>query len=173
MRLRAQKKRSRRSRRRVRVPPLMRLSPGLRRVVASALFVLYTAFAVVSGGLAECHESDGSVRIEWRGAACCVPGVPSAPASEVSASLSTPPGDGGDCDGCEDHSIAQGVTATPVRTGQSESGQAPDLPTPPASPTVCSASPVPSDLVALSARQRCAPLPPPPLAALRTVVLRC
>ena len=148
----------------------MHIAPPVQRAVATFLFVLYTACVVLGGGIVRCREADGSVSIEWRGAACCdpqpAPEVPAAPVADVTAEAPA------DCTGCEDEALTKGLASVAARktaTGDVETAKAP----------VHAAAAFPAERFAFLPHDARRPerlrarIPPPPLLALRSVVLRC
>lgn len=149
----------------------MRLAPHFQRAVATFLFVLYAACAVLGGGIVRCYEADGSVSIEWRGAECCAPQtVPADAGSPAIGAADEDPGP--DCAGCEDETLTKSLASVAARKttpGDLEAKRAPDL-------AACAVAPVRAAFVPESFRRPArlpAPIPPPPLLALRSVVLRC
>jgi hypothetical protein len=148
----------------------MRIAPSVQRAVATFLFVLYTACAVLGGGLVRCREADGSVAIEWRGAACC--GSPQAPEVAPAPVADVPDDAPAECAGCEDEALTKSLASVAVR--KSASG---DIETSKAPVHVAAACPadratfLPHD--ARRPERLRIPIPPPPLLALRSVVLRC
>ena len=148
----------------------MRIAPPVQRAVATFLFVLYTACVVLGGGIVRCREADGSVSIEWRGAACCdtqsAPEVPAVPADDVAADAPD------ECAGCEDETLTKGLASIAVRKtapGDIETAKAPVHVAATFSPDRVWFAPQDARR---PARIR-APIPPPPLLELRTVVFRC
>jgi len=141
-----------------------------RRLVASLLVVAYATIAALGGALVRCQEADGSVGVEWRGSGCCLPSLPigsEAPAAAATASIEDV-----DCEGCSDEALTDTLASARTRGSAPGSVKAPDVP---ALPPVLfvAAGPVFFDSATHWSRQLRAPLPPPQLAAIRTVVLHC
>lgn len=149
------------------LPALRR--PGWRRGVACLLLAVYVLFAVAGVGLVQCHEEDGTVATEWRGADCC--DFASAPAHGAepgdASNVSTPDAD--DCGGCRDVSVARLIESPrtltraevpPLDAAVTLSALAWSMRT----PGLADAAPV--------LPRSMPPADPPPLAAIRTVQLR-
>jgi hypothetical protein len=142
-------------------------------MAASCLLVLYAVFAVCSGAFVRCHEADGSTHIEWRGAGCCAHeparDVDFAPDARVSA------GDrDADCDGCRDEAFTDGeASAASVRRPQVPADDAQKRIADVACAVPLDRGPRIASASAATTRAPVPPIPPPRLAALRTVVLRC
>lgn len=144
---------------------------ALRRVVAALVLALYVVVTLAGGALVVCQEQDGRTTLEWRGARCCTQDESPAAAGER-VSARAPDADEGDCEECVDAPVASLLTSTaaPAKRIASE-------PAPLAAPAVdasiwtaavgapCAELPLP--------RLGAPPSPPPRLAHLRTVVLRC
>ena len=130
----------------------------------------YATVAVLGHALVRCQESDGSVNIEWRGTNCCVPiTTPNSTHCAMSAESSE---SGGDCGGCRDEPIADEFATTRTPVPPTERTQVPDAPAPVPALAVHSWATVGFNWTTCPSYVR-APIPPPPLAAIRTVVLRC
>jgi hypothetical protein len=149
----------------------MRIAPPVQRAVATFLFVLYTACTVLGGGLVRCREADGSVSLEWRGSECCMPlpetGGPSAPVVDADGDDPQP-----DCAGCEDELFTRSLASFAARkapAGEAEAAKAAVAVAAIASPPRFAFTPAGDD----RPRRVRAPIPPPPLLGLRSVVLRC
>jgi hypothetical protein len=147
------------------------MRPGLRlrRLLASALLVVYATVAVAGAMLVRCHELDGAVRLEWRGAGCCETTSPAG--DDDCAASASAPGESDDCGGCTDQNFSDSMSATKSRDSKSERVQAPDVPTLPAPAVAATATFSLPPTVRPTGPMR-APHPPPALAAIRSVVLR-
>lgn len=149
----------------------MRLALPVQRAVATIVFVLYAACAVFGGAIVRCYEADGSVSIEWRGAACCVPqSAPDAPAAPAAGAPGVNATD--DCAGCEDETLAKGLASVAVRKSAASEVETRKAPLHAATFVAPERAAFVVPSVSWTHRQR-APMPPPPLTALRSVVLRC
>jgi hypothetical protein len=130
----------------------------------------YGTVAVFGHAIVRCQEADGSMNFEWRGADCCVPRPATNPGSSAPTVAST--GDIDDCGNCRDQGIAVDVATRAASVLHTARTQVPDAPLAlPALPVDARAS-FGLTWSACPSQVR-APIPPPPLAAIRTVVLRC
>lgn len=148
----------------------MSLCPSARRLLACVLFMAYTAVAVFGHALVRCQEDDGSVNVEWRGAKCCVPSAKTNSTPCAASAVSSDVGD--NCVSCSDRAFAEDLVTTRAQVSPTARTQVPDAPAPlPALPVNSWAS-LGFAWTACPYHVR-APIPPPPLAAIRTVVIRC
>jgi hypothetical protein len=130
----------------------------------------YTAVAVLGHALVRCQEDDGSVNVEWRGAKCC---VRSAKTDSTPCATSAVSSDvGADCGGCRDRAMAEDLATTKAHASPTARTQVPDAPAPLSALPVNSWAAFGFTWTACPYHVR-APIPPPPLAAIRTVVIRC
>jgi hypothetical protein len=132
----------------------MRFALPVQRALASFVLTLYVAFTAFGGALVRCHEVDGTVTIEWRAAGCCDP------CGDEAAC------DASDCEGCEDEALTEGLSSFAGRKLASLD----DADAAPPAPFV--ALPATRLVAPVGRAPLFAPTRPPPLAALRTVVLR-
>jgi hypothetical protein len=148
----------------------MRIAPPVQRAVATCLLVLYAACVALGGGLVRCREANGSVSLEWRGSACCVPTpAPAAPPAPTASADEDPRPD---CTGCEDELFTKSLASVVARKsadGEIEAKKA---------PVAMSTLVVPSWLAREATGERRphrarVPIPPPPILGLRFAVLRC
>jgi len=166
-----------------RMSPRGTLNDRMRRLTAAVIVTLYAVLAVIGPAVVVCEDAGGHVAIEWRGADCCIDDGASLPRAETptgaaiaadsigTASIAAPPA-GDDCGECRDAPMTSLLTSRNAGATQIASVPAPaDLPAPAAAVAF-----VPAWVLGATFRAappRVAPTPPPPLAFLRTVVLRC
>jgi hypothetical protein len=130
----------------------------------------YAAVAVFGHALVRCQEIDGSVNFEWRGAKCCVPSTKANSTPCATSAVSSE--DGADCGGCRDQAVAEDLATRSAPASLATRTQVPDAPAPLPALPVNSRAALGFTWTACQYHVR-APIPPPPLAAIRTVVLRC
>lgn len=143
------------------------------RVAAALLLAVYALLSTVGSSFVFCKGDDGHAAVEWRGSLCCaVEGAQSLVPAAADAAAALMPDLPSDCDECTDEPASQALTSPAAGAAK-----APSVPSP---------SELPATLLAVALRAAwtpravigvavasAAPSPPPPLAMLRTVVLRC
>ncbi|MCE9636864.1 MAG: hypothetical protein K8T90_14260 [Planctomycetes bacterium] len=144
---------------------------SLRRLTAAVLVAVYAFLATFGAALTICREDDGHVALEWRGAACCDdrPTPTAGPENSVPAARADA---APDCGLCEDVPASAFLTSLAACSMRSSAVRAPmEL------PAAVVVAPIDVQWAAHAlqppVRSRVEPTPPPPLAMIRTVVLRC
>ncbi len=154
--------------------PSLRFSRGLQRIAATVALTAYVVLTALGASLVFCHEADGQIAIEWSGADCCVDlGDAGRHADDAVRGSIAPSSGGADCVECVDVPATKLLTSTADRTGRSTASRtAEDLA---AHAAALPQSPAPWTLGTASrtAGPFTASIPPPRVAMLRTVVLRC
>jgi hypothetical protein len=148
------------------------LSPRIHRAASILLLAMYALVATFGGALVVCAEDGGDVAFEWRDAGCCDDGHRTVRGADPAALVISAPADSSDCGPCEDAPVSDLLASR-----EWSAKQAPVVPPADVLPPALPVAPhfvtwtLPSQIE--RAGPCVAPLPPPPLPRVGTVVLRC
>lgn len=150
--------------------PSLRISRGLQRIAASVALTAYLVLTALGASLVFCHEANGRIAVEWSGAECCNEVADAGPHEDERGSIA-PSSGGAECVECVD------VPATKLLTSTSGSGRRASIPKPDPAPCALATFERPRIFAdrdeALFRGAPAAPSPPPRLAMLRSVFIRC